>query len=201
MRGDDAMAFTDELLTCIRQRRSIRKFTEEQISPEQLDALLDAARWAPSGANNQNWFFTAIQKKDVLDHLNDLVRDAFVGYVPEDDSIGKNRIKTRSQTEGYHFCHRAPTLIIASNLPSNPDAIADCALALQNIFLTAQSMGLGSCYINYLHWLRNDSVVRAYLAEFGIPREHTICSSAAIGYIAAEFPAPERKENTINIIR
>ena len=79
--------------------------------------------------------------------------------------------------------------------------MADCALALGNIFLAAQSLGLGSCYINQLHWLRYDPDIRAYLLEMGIPKEHTICSSAAIGYIREASPAPARKQGTINIIQ
>jgi nitroreductase len=81
------------------------------------------------------------------------------------------------------------------------NAMADCALALENIFLAAQSLGLGSCYINQLHWLRNDTALRDFLFELGIPREHTICSAAAIGCIGKESSPPPRKKDTIHIIR
>jgi nitroreductase len=79
--------------------------------------------------------------------------------------------------------------------------MADCALALENLFLAAQSLGLGSCYINQLHWLRDDPGVRSFLFELGVPKEHTICSSAVVGFIGTESPAPARKEDTIHIIR
>jgi nitroreductase len=108
-------------------------------------------------------------------------------------------MKEHSQKEGFNFYREAPTLIIASNRPNYENAMADCALALENIFLAAQSMGLGSCYINQLHWLRDDPAVRGYLAELGVPKEHTICSSAVVGFIATESPAPARKEGTVNI--
>ena len=195
------MSLNNEVLNCIHERRSTRRFTDKQISSEQLDALVDAAIWAPSGGNNQSWLFTAIQKKDELLHLNELVREGFQHWIPDDDYPGKLGVKKRSQQEGYNFYHNAPTLIIASNKPNYENAMADCALALQNIFLAAQSLGLGSCYINQLHWLRDDPNVRAYLFESGIPKEHTICSSAAIGFIGKESPAPKRKEGTIHIIR
>ena len=195
------MSLNNEVLTCIHERRSTRRFTDQQISLEQLNALLDAAIWAPSGGNNQSWLFTAIQKKEVLLRLNELVREGFQHWVPDDDYPGKHAMKKVSQKEDYNFYHNAPTLIIASNKPNYENAMADCALALQNIFLTAQSLGLGSCYINQLHWLRDDPPVRAYLLELGIPREHTICSSAAIGYIGKESITPARKEGTIHIIR
>jgi nitroreductase len=195
------MSLNNEILNCIHERRSTRQFTDEQISSEQLDALLDAAIWAPSGGNSQSWLFTAIQKKEVLFHLNELVREAFQHWIPDDDYPGKIAIKEYSQKEGYNFYREAPTLIIASNQPNYENAMADCAIALQNIFLAAQSLRLGSCYINQLYWLRDDGPVRAFLAELGIPKEHTICSSAAIGYIHKASPPPARKAGTTNIIR
>jgi nitroreductase len=195
------MRLTNEVLNCIHERRSTRHFTGAQISSEQLDALLDAAIWAPSGGNNQSWLFTAIQKKEVLLRLNELVREGFQHWVPDDDYPGKMAMKTLSQKDGFNFYHRAPTLIVASNRPNYENAMADCALALQNIFLAAHSLGLGSCYINQLHWLRDDPGVRAYLFELGIPKAHTICSSAAVGFIGKESSAPVRKKNTIHIVR
>jgi nitroreductase len=199
--GENDMSINNEILNCIHARRSTRRFTDKQISSEQLDALLDAAIWAPSGSNSQSWLFTAIQKREVLLRLNELVREGFQHWVPDDNYPAKLAIKKYSQKEGFNFYHQAPTLIIASNLPNYENAMADCALALENIFLTAQCLGLGSCYINHLHWLRGDPSVRAYLLELGIPKEHTICSSAAIGFKGAESTAPIRKEGTIHIVR
>lgn len=195
------MSINNEILNCIHERRSTRRFTDKQISTEQLEAILDAAVWAPSGGNSQSWLFTAIQKKDVLLHLNELVREGFQHWIPDDDYPGKLGAKEHSQKESYNFYYQAPTLIIASNRPNYENAMADCALALQNVFLAAQSLRLGSCYINQLHWLRNDLSVRDYLFELGIPKEHTICSAAAIGFIGAESTASIRKEGTIHIIR
>jgi nitroreductase len=191
----------NEVLDSIRARRSTRQFQEQQIEAEHLETLLEAATLAPSGGNNQSWLFTAVQNKDVLSKLNDLVREGFQHWIPDDDYPGKLGARAGAQKEGYNFFHRAPTLIIASNRPNYENAMADCALALENIFLAAQSLGLGSCYINQLHWLRNDPEVRDYLFELGIPKEHTICSAAAIGYIARESSAPPRREGTTHIIK
>jgi nitroreductase len=195
------MKLNNEVLTCIHERRSTRRFTEEQISPEQLDAVLDAAVWAPSGGNNQSWLFTAIQRKDALVKLNGIVCEAFQHWIPDDDYPGKAAAKELTQRAGFNFYYHAPTLIVASNKPNYENAMADCALALENIFLAAQSLGLGSCYINQLYWLRDDPDVRGYLAELGVPREHVIRSAAAVGFIAAPSPAPARKEGTIKIVR
>jgi nitroreductase len=191
----------NEVLDCIRARRSTRQFQEWQIESEDLKALLEAAIWAPSGGNNQSWLFTAIQNKDILLKINQLVRQGFGHWIPDDDYPGKLAAKANSQRNDYNFYYHAPTLIIASNKPNYENAMADCALALENLFLAAQSLGLGSCYINQPHWLRNDSGLRDYLWELGIPKEHTICSAAAVGYIAKESSPPLRRDGTIQIIK
>ncbi|MHB8064575.1 MAG: nitroreductase family protein [Ruminiclostridium sp.] len=190
----------NEVLNSIHARRSTRNFQESRIEPEHLETLLDAAIWAPSGGNNQTWLFTAIQNKEILLNLNELVREGFQHWIPDDDYPGKLGAKVGSQREGYNFYYHAPTLIIASNQPNYENAMADCALGLENLFLAAQSLGLGSCYINQLHWLRNDPGVRDFLFEQGIPKEHIICSAAAIGYIGKESTPPPRKKGTTHII-
>lgn len=200
MNGDKAI-IKNGILDCIYSRRSTRSFEEKQIEEEYLNTLLEAAIWAPSGGNNQSWLFTAIQNKDILLHINKLVREGFQHWIPDDGYPGKHDAKKKAQREDFNFYYNAPTLIIASNRPNYENAMADCSLALQNIFLAAQSLGLGSCYINQLHWLRNDSAIRDYLFALGIPKEHTICSAAAIGYIKTASAAPARKEGAVKIVR
>ena len=120
--------------------------------------------------------------------------------LPQDAYRGKTKTVIRAQREDYSFFYNAPTLIIASNIKYT-NAMADCALALGNIFLAATSIGLGSCWINPIAWLTDDDIIREYLTTLGIPRDHVICGSAAIGYIDGEAPkAPRRKPDTVHII-
>lgn len=191
---------SNPIIEAIKNRRSTRQFTDEQITEEQMDTLLESAIWAPSGSNSQSWLFTAVQNKEVLMKLNE--REGLQTWTPKDDYISKmTAIRQQTQKEEYNFYYHAPTLIIASNRPNYNNAIADCALALQNIFLAAESMELGSCYINQLRWLNDYEPLRDYLAELGVPREHVICSAAAVGHKAKSSNAPERKPGTVKIIR
>jgi nitroreductase len=189
------------VLDCIRARRSTRSFLDRPVEDDLVETLLDAAIWAPSGSNNQSWLFTAVANRQTLLEINELVKQGFQTYVPDDDYRGKHLAKTVSQKEGYSFYYNAPVLIIASNKPNYENAMADCALGLENVFLAAQSLGLGSCYVNQLHWLRGDGPLREYLSGLGIPKEHTICSAAAIGYIARESVALARKPGTTQFVR
>jgi nitroreductase len=189
-----------DLIDIIKQRRSTRAFSDQAVSRADIEKLLEAAIWAPSGGNNQSWLFTAIINRDIIDKVNELIRAGFQTWIPDDDYPGKHGAKKHSQRAEFHFCNHAPALIIASNVPNYENAMADCSLALENIFLLAENLGLGSCYINSPHWLRSDPGLREYLFTLGIPKEHTICNSAAIGYIAKPSPVPVRKEGTFRVV-
>jgi nitroreductase len=116
-----------EVLQAIRSRRSIRRFTEKRVARETIDTLLDAARWAPNGGNRQLWRFIVVTEEGTRDLIRKCSPGIFVGppvYVV--------------------ICYDelpAPTLGVER------DAMADCAIAAQDIMLAAHSLGLGSCAI------------------------------------------------------
>lgn len=184
------------VLECIKTRRSIRRFKPGQITEEETRLLLEAAAWAPSGGNNQSWLFTAIRSPELLARLNETLRRTFLTWTPDDDYSSKRKAKINAEKENFNYFYHAPTLVVASNLPDYQNAMADCSCAMQNLFLAAHSLGLGTCWINQPRWLRDEPAVRDVLAEAGIPREHVICSAAAVGYPDQNPPAPARKKGT-----
>jgi nitroreductase len=177
-----------------------RAFQDKPVPRELIEKLLEAAIWAPSGGNNQSWLFTAVLDRAKIDRVNELVREALLNWTPDDDYPGKAGAKKNAANKDFNCFYHAPAIIILSNKPGYENAMVDCSLALENIFLEAEALGLGSCYINAPHWVRNDGPYRNYLAELGIPKEHVICSSAAIGYIARPTLPQPRKDGTIKII-
>ncbi len=194
----------NETLETIRTRRSVRRFRPEQIGEDELQLILEAATWAPSGSNNQSWLFTAIQSQTVLAEVNELVRQAALSWVLPADAYPAKLGCQRSAANAETFCfhQHTPTLIIASNKPHYDNAMADCSCALQNMFLAATSLGLGSCWINAIAWATDYAPLREYLAGMGIPREHVICGSAAVGTVEGTLPpGPARKPGTTLIVR
>ena len=192
-----------EILDIIRTRRSIRAYSEEQIPEDKLNDILEAAIHAPSGSNSQSWLFTVLQNTEILRTLNEYVRNAFMNYeVTENTYRSIVGGKKASSNADYNFYYHAPTLIIASNDNNYPNAMADCAAALQNILLTAHSLDLGACWINQLTWFGNEPEIRKLLTELGIPSNHMVCCSASVGYSAGNIPKlPPRKDGTIHIIK
>ena len=114
-------------------------------------------------------------------------------------------IHTRERGHSQTYCcyYHAPTLVIVSNEPDKWWAGMDCACALENIFLAAKSLGIGSCWINQLGQTCDDPDVRAFLTKLGVPESHKVYGCAALGYAPADAPVKEKKvkEGTVTIIR
>lgn len=190
----------NEFTELIVSRRSVRKYKAEQIAEEHLQAILKAGIYAPNGINAQRWHFTVIQNLEILKELNILVRKAFVKNIDSDNKIIKMTAKA-AQNENYSFYYGAPTLILISSDVSNPNAMADCVCAVENILLAAHAEGLGAVYINQPTWFDNEPEVRALLTKVGVPENYHVCASAAIGYIDGTPGKAIRNEDVVNYVR
>ena len=80
---------TNEVLENIKARRSVRAYTSQQVSEEDLLAILEAATYAPSGMHLETWHFTAIQNADKLTELNERIKGALQkAMIPVCKSVG-----------------------------------------------------------------------------------------------------------------
>lgn len=172
----------NEVLENILTRRSVRKFKQEQIKDEELELILKAATYAPSGMNKQSWQFTVLQNKEKMELLAKVIAKA----------LGRD--------EGYDF-YKPATLIMVSNDKENTNGLADSSCALENIFLMANSLGIGSCWINQLKTICDEKEVREVLTSLGIPENHIVWGMAAIGYPDQETKEHKIKEGIIKYVK
>jgi len=193
----------NEVLKNMLTRRSIRRYAEAQVPEIELNEILTAARFAPCGSNSQFWHFIIIQSEPVLAELNGLVRMAFASLeVDMNTYVSMRGGKEASKREDYAFFYRAPTLVVATNRKTYPNAMADCACALENMQLAAHSMGLGSCWINQLTWFGEEPEIRAVLERIGMPEDEKVCGALAIGFPEGSIPeAPSRKGEPFVYVR
>ena len=186
---------TNEVLEVIKTRRSVRAYTGQQIVEDDLMAILEAAAYAPNGMHMETWHFTAIQNADKLQELNNRIKGAFA-------KSDEKRLQERGNNPNYNCYYHAPALIIVSNEPTQWWAGMDCAVAIENIFLAAHSLGIGSCWINQLGTTCDDKEVRAFLSSLGVPENHKVYACAALGYASQPSSKDKKvKEGTITLIR
>ena len=186
----------NEVIQCLLNRRSIRSYTDEPITAEELHTILQCGLYAPNGGNNQVVRFTAITKREVLDELDKLAGQEFLKMVPiEGQYMNKAIYKARKNPAGYNFTFHAPVLIIASAPKGWPNGMADSACALDNMIIAATALGLGACWVNQPHWLTDNTPMRDYLRAYGILDTEEIYGSMIVGHPATPTPRPApRKE-------
>jgi len=129
-----------EILNEIRQRRSIREYKKDIPADEKIEKILEAARWAPSGLNNQPWRFLVIKDRTKKDGLAQFTK---YGDIITD----------------------APAVIIvcmdiADSYNREKDLMAMGA-CIQNMLLTAHNLGLGACWLGEI--LNKKQTVAKYL--------------------------------------
>lgn len=184
-----------DIITTIKQRRSIRRFKEAMVSKEVLLTILEAGQYAPSGGNNQSTHLLVIQNKEALLRLKEIVEYEFSQMELRDDMYESIKASIKaSKKGGYEFFYKAPVLVVATNKKGYGNAIADCACVLENMMLAATALEVGSCWINQLHWLEENKAVRTYLKGLGISDNETICGGLALGY-AEVSPINELKRS------
>lgn len=193
----------NQVLETIRRRRSIRRYKAEQIKEEELQAIVEAGRFAPSGGNNQTSHFIVIQKKETLEDLKKLAAVEFAQMeVTEDTYKSLKSAIVQSKKGAYDFTYQAPTLIVAANKRGYGNAMADCAVALENMMLAATSLGIGSCWINQLKWLTEHEAIRSYMEELGLAGDELICGGLILGYPdQGEMPPLARTGNRVTYVK
>lgn len=181
------------VLETIKKRRSVRSFQPDQITDDELNAIIESGLWAPSGHNTQPWHFLVVQDKSKIDQMSRSTIEKMANS-PID------WVRKLAAKEGYHLFHGAPTVIIVSGRQSGDTflpVVADCAAAIQNMLLAAESLNIGTCWIGLTSFLFEDSEETASLK---IPEGYAPYYSIAVGYKSAGFipSPPTRKEGTVS---
>ena len=113
---------TVDALDLLLARRSIRRYTHEDVSPEDEQKLIDAAFAAPSANNTRPWHFVMVRDPETRAHLSRVHQWA-------------------------RMCARAPLVIAVLGRPDSTWWIEDCSAATENVLLEAHSLGLGAVWV------------------------------------------------------
>ncbi len=154
------------VLNSIVQRRSIRKYQQADVSDENINLILEAGRWAPSGLNNQPWRFQVLRDKKILDEVS-------------------------QKTHYSQIVKDSPVCIaVFYHLPSGYNRDKDMmglGAAIQNMLLAIHAIGLGAVWLGEI--LNKKEEVQQVL---GSGEDIELAAIIAVGH-PAEKPSKERK--------
>lgn len=151
------------MIEILRNRRSIRKYTNQSIEKEKVDILKEAVLRTPSSKNINPWEFIFIDNYDVI-----------------------RQVKSCRQ-HGTMALETAPlAVVVCADETLNDVWIEDCSIASILLQLTAQSLRLGSCWIQVRNRMYSDEMTsEKYLQKLlGIPENYKVLSVIAVGYPA-----------------
>ena len=149
------------MIDILRNRRSIRKYTEQLIEKEKLEILKEAALRSSSSKNINPWEFIFVNDKEIISRLKDCKPH---GIMP---------LKT------------APiAIVVCADETKNDVWIEDCSIASILLQLTAQELGLGSCWIQIRNRMKTDELSsEKYIQNLlGMPENFRVLSIVTVGY-------------------
>jgi nitroreductase len=181
----------NEVIKAIKSRRSVRSYKSEALSKGIFQAIIEAGCYAPTGHNGQPWHFSAVQSRGILEEVNTKAKQVMSG-VPVDwiQNIGKN--------QAVDITHRAPALILISCKKGAVSGPADCAAAMENMMIAAESLGIGSCWMGFINFIFNDAEM---MKKLGVPEGYEPQQAAVFGYPEGEKKsAPARNLDVVTYI-
>ena len=168
-------------MTCddiLKSRRSVRAYDSRPVREEDIVAMCEAARWAPSACNHQTWRFVAVTDRERIDRLCDealrpVISNKWLRQAPliiagcSQLDIVANKIGTRVTGIEYYQI--------------------DLGIAMEHIVLKATELGLGTCWVG---WFKEHKVKEI----LGIPDRVRVSALLAVGYPADTPPAKRARK-------
>ncbi|MDR1129072.1 MAG: nitroreductase [Treponema sp.] len=159
----------------LKNRRSIRAFKSDPVKDEDLDVILEAGTYAPSGGNQQSAVIVVVKEKAVRDRLEEL--NAGVLKDPKAKPF-----------------YGAPLVLAVLVDQSKPTPVQDGSLVLGNLQIAASAIGVGSCWINRAKEVFEGPEGKAFLEKWGLKGDYRGVGFCILGYPegAAPQPAPRK---------
>lgn len=170
----------NEVINNIKTRRSIRKFKDERITKEELNIILESGTYAPSAMNQQSSLMVVVNDENIYNELCLLTEKYFPTRKP--------------------YFYGSKDIIIVFGDSNCKCPIEDGSLLLQNLFLSANSLGIGSCWINYLRELLKTEEGIKLQEKMNVPSNYFVVGTCILGYPDEQPLLKERKKDYIKVV-
>lgn len=177
-----------DVLQAISNRRSHRKYEERQISEETLNAILTAALESPSARNRQPWHFSVVQDKELIQEVHDAAADMGRGGSP------------RFTDPDFQMFYHAPTVIFIFGEKDNPWSQVDCGIAVENIALAAEGLGVGSVILGLPKPAFMGEKAAELKARLQCPEGYDFVIAISLGYSTDSKDAHEKNAEKVSRI-
>lgn len=182
-------------------RRSIRRYRPDPIPEQDLQEILEAGLYAPSGVNLQPWYFVAVQSQEALDEVKELMGGVVERFRP----VLKERFQRHPEQVGItsRFLTSlggAPVCLLAffyrPEYPGRDGAMQSVAAAIENMLLAAWDKGSGSCWMTAPQQMGFGPELQRRFA----PDKGEFIAMVTLGYPEGEAELPPRRDGRYTIV-
>ena len=190
-----------ELLDIIKNRRSIRKYTDEQISREALEKIIEAGLCAPTAGGRQGTMIVALYDKELAELVGKLNLSHFDRSHLQGNYVSREQpsiIDDPTMKSGFYGAPCVCAVFAEKNfLYSIPDAFC----AAENMILQATELGLGSCVVARGEETFDSDYGKSLLEKWNVPSDMVCRCFVLLGYVNGEMPhAKPRRQGRYRII-
>ena len=172
-----------DVFETIMHRRSIRRFEPKQIEEAALQQILQAGLYAPSAGGRQGVIFAVCQDKEVNERLGKIKRANSNPHMATATSfVSREQPSIADDPSLTNAFYDAPTVITFFAPKDFLFSKEDCALAAENMMLTADALGIGSCYIGQGWTAFADPYGQEILQQWNIPTDRYAVMQLLLGY-------------------
>ena len=169
---------TNETIQTIRSRRSCRAYKPEQITNEELEAVLGAGTYAASAMGKQSAKIVVVQDAATREKLS--------------------RMNAAIMGKDCDPMYGAPTILVVLADAGSKNAVQDGSLVMGNLMNAAASLGIGSCWIHRAKEVFASEEGKALLKKWGVEGDYEGIGHCVLGCPAGDVPkAKPRKENYV----
>ena len=203
----------DVFMEIVDLRRSVRAYTPTKVSEEDLEMILESARWAPSGENAQPWKFIVVRDEKNKEFLSMISKRGsgrrFTGEflskqmqkrfeTLQDEEKRKAAFKKLTSGEVSAFVSQSDVIVIITGRKEVWDLPFDTSAAIEHILLAVTAAGLGACWlIAPCIDIRDEKKLNEY---FGIPEDYKTISIISIGEPAGRYPNARPRNKLSDIV-
>lgn len=174
-----------ELLGLMKNRRSIRRYKKQAIALEKIYSVLDAGRYAPSGANQQPWTYVLVTDTRLKQQIRSEAEEVETKYHGTASSQLQEWFKKQGLTPAKPFLTDAPALIVVAGDTKSPYWLESTWISIAYILLQAENQKLGT-----LTYTPSDTTFLNRLLN--IPSHYCVVAIIPIGY-PAEKPTTKTR--------
>ena len=177
-----------ELLDIIKNRRSIRKYTNEQIPKEHLEKIIEAGLCAPNAGGRQGTVIVGIHNKELSEVVGKLNLARFDRGRLEGSYVSKEQPSIIDNPDIKSGFYGAPSVCIVFAQRNFLYSIPDAFCAAENMVLQATELGVSSCIIARGEETFDNDYGSTLLKEWGVPENYIARCFVILGYIDGEQP-------------